>query len=139
VRFNPGERESYSAFPLLWQHTTRAWLRGWSQTSLCIVGWSLIDYGFYGGQHVRLTNCLYFMLMICQPACWEFWGLGIESRSFLRCCTFIFSGGSKIVSCLQSVATLGNQSNHVLNEVQTHLAGHLCWFKNWIHQYSCMM
>jgi hypothetical protein len=61
---HPGERDSYSAFPLLWQHTTRAWLRG----------------------------------------------------------------GSKTVSCLQSVATLGNQSNCGLNKVQAHLAGHLCWF-----------
>lgn len=54
-------------------------------------------------------------------------GLGIGSRSFLRCCAFIFSGGSKTVSCLQSVATLGNQSNRVLNKVQAHLAGHLWW------------
>lgn len=93
--------------------------------SLCIIGWSLID---YGGQRVILPNCLYFILMICQPECWEFWGLGIGSISFLRCCAFIFSGGSKTVSCLQSVATLGNQSNRVLNKVQAHLAGHLCWF-----------
>ncbi len=92
---HPGERESYSAFPLLWQHTTRAWLRGWTHSpviymSLCIIGWSLID---YGGQHVILPNYLYFILMICQPECWEFWG--IWSRSFLRCCAFNFSGGSK--------------------------------------------